>query len=71
MNRPKIVSSTLKVTASEDLDLGPMQESVNQKSIAELIDEQEKNQKEKDKQKEEEDNEENSEDTTQTKEESS
>mgnify|MGYP001221897938 CR=1 FL=1 len=70
MNRPKIVSSTLKVTASEDLDLGPMQESVNQKSIAELIDEQEKNQKEKDKQ-EEEDNEENSEDTTQAKEESS
>ena len=70
MNRPKIVSSTLKVTASEDLDLGPMQESVNQKSIAELIDEQEKNQKEKDKQ-EEEGNEENSEDTTQAKEESS
>ena len=70
MNRPKIVPSTLKVTASEDLDLGPMQESVNQKSIAELIDEQEKNQKEKDKQ-EEEDNEENSEDTTQAKEESS
>ena len=48
MNREKLVSSTLKVTASEDLVLGPIQNHQDQKSIAELLHEQEKDQEEKD-----------------------
>ena len=52
MNRDKLVPSTLKVTASEDLVLGPIQNHQDQKSIAELLHEQEKDPEEKDNQEE-------------------
>ena len=56
MNRPKLVPSTLKVTASEDLVLHPVVASEHCKSIDELLNEQEDNQeKEKNKQEEQED----------------
>lgn len=42
MNRPKLVSSTLKVTASEDLELHTELEPEHCKSIDELLHDQEK-----------------------------
>ena len=49
MNTKKIVPSTLKVTASEDLKVYEDLEEIDHKSIAELLDEQEKNSKHKEK----------------------
>ena len=47
MNNNKLTPSTLKVTASEDLKVYEDLEEIDHKSIAELLDEQEKNNKEK------------------------